>query len=273
MPRTDPDGDAVKLWELATPSELPPTQWTVIRLDGHCFHTFTKPFDEPHDADLSAAMVYTTIDLCEKFQAITGYTQSDEISLLFPPSRENPVTKEPYPLMFNGRKQKLESLTAGYASARFNYHLGKLATKVEDQFSDKYNRMTSGEAYFDSRAITVDNADDVVRIFKWRFKFDCFKNGIAALAQHVFTPKQLFKKSTRAQMCMLSGKGIDIFGEYPPSLFFGTFVKKKLVQKMCQNRKTKVVEPCIRSVFTEVSIRSHPFPERFKEMILSSVMD
>jgi tRNA(His) guanylyltransferase len=273
MPRDDPEGDMVKLWELATPNQLPSNQWTVLRLDGHCFHTYTRPFDSPHDADLCKAMVQTTIDLCKEFHAITGYTQSDEITLAIPPNQEDPDTKERQPLIFAGRKQKLESLSAGLASARFNHHMQQLAGAIQDKQSRKYAMMTSGKAYFDSRAITVPQPEDVVRIFKWRYTFDCFKNGISALAHHVFSSKELFKKSTRMQMCMLSGAGVDIFGDYPASLFYGTFVKKRLVQKMCENHKTKMMEPCIRSEYAEMSIPSHPMPKNFSDLITCSVLD
>lgn len=270
MPRADPDGDVVKEWETKTPNQLPSNQWTVLRLDGHCFHTYTRPFNRPHDIDLCHAMVNTTVDLCKRFNAVTGYTQSDEITLLLLP---NIKTKICQPLLFNGRKQKFESLSAGYASARFNHHMNNLATNLEDKHSDKYLTMTSGEAYFDSRAITVASSEDAIRIFKWRYEFDCFKNGISALAHYIFTPKELYKKSTRAQMCMLSSMNVDIFGDYPASLFYGTFVKKRLIQKMCQNHKTKALEPCIRTEYVKMSIPTRPFPENFHSFITCAVLD
>ncbi|KAJ3337744.1 hypothetical protein HDU93_000634 [Gonapodya sp. JEL0774] len=65
-------------------SAVPPTQPFVIRLDGVAFSTFTKDLPRPFDRRLSNAMVATSVDLVEKFNASCGYTQSDEISLVFP---------------------------------------------------------------------------------------------------------------------------------------------------------------------------------------------
>jgi len=57
----------------------------VVRLDGHCFSTFTRGFDRPYDLRIHRAMVGTATDLLERFGAVTAYTESDEISLIFPP--------------------------------------------------------------------------------------------------------------------------------------------------------------------------------------------
>ena len=61
----------------------------IVRLDGHCFHTFTKGFIRPFDKNLHRAMVLTTGDLVDRFQAYCGYTQSDEITLIFPAANDN----------------------------------------------------------------------------------------------------------------------------------------------------------------------------------------
>lgn len=77
------------------------------------------------------AMINATADLVAYFSCTSGFTQSDEITLLFPA----PVTPEDLELEeknpnqlkksapFNGRVQKITSLAAGYCSVRFNYHL------------------------------------------------------------------------------------------------------------------------------------------------------
>ena len=43
----------------------------VIRLDGHCFHTFTRGFRRPYDERIHRAMVATATDLLERFGAAT----------------------------------------------------------------------------------------------------------------------------------------------------------------------------------------------------------
>ena len=70
-------------YEVRTKSYLPRRTYTVIRLDGKAFHTFTKGFERPYDMNLINAMDYTTKMLCENIQgARVAYTQSDEISIL-----------------------------------------------------------------------------------------------------------------------------------------------------------------------------------------------
>ncbi|KAJ3345381.1 hypothetical protein HDU91_007366, partial [Kappamyces sp. JEL0680] len=108
----------------------------------------TKPFD----VRISNAMLLTTADLVDKFTACTGYTSSDEISLVFdaavhtneqplsaiisydtdePPQKKAKQTNEKHLAKkkgtetlkthpYNGRMQKLASVVAGYASARYS---------------------------------------------------------------------------------------------------------------------------------------------------------
>lgn len=112
-------GDEMKRWEDETCSAVVDlSRPVVVRLDGHCFHTYTRGFRRPYDVRIHNAMVATATDLLERFGAATAFTESDEISLLFPPS-----TGESQSLPFNGRVQKIVSVTAGFASARFNMHM------------------------------------------------------------------------------------------------------------------------------------------------------
>jgi len=55
----------------------------VARLDGKCFHKFTKNMKEPFDENLTQVMIETTKYLVEETNAIIGYTQSDEITLIY----------------------------------------------------------------------------------------------------------------------------------------------------------------------------------------------
>lgn len=62
-------------------------------------------------------MVRTGRDLLMKFKPLSVYTCSDEFTLSFLPPHEKSVH------LFAGRVQKIVSQTAGYTSARFNYHI------------------------------------------------------------------------------------------------------------------------------------------------------
>jgi tRNA(His) 5'-end guanylyltransferase len=256
--RNDPLGNKIKTWEENTPSYLPPNQWTIIRIDGHCFHTFTKSFNRPIDYHLSKAMVLTTQDLCKNFNITTGYTQSDEINLLIPPTNKN-VDDEHYPLAFNGKKQKLESLTAGFASARFNFHLRVLADELKhtnttnsEQNSKKIQKMISGRAFFDSRALTVCSLSEVSDVFLWRHKFDCYRNGISSLAYSLFSAKQLEKKNTSEKINMILSTGAKL-EDYPPQLLYGTFVKKTNVKRPVHNEDNNNINAVIRTEYITIN--------------------
>ena len=130
----------------------------IARIDGHTFSTFTRGFKKPWDPLLSGAMINTMNDLVNEFRAVTGYTQSDEISLIFVPIVDS-KTGEYRNLPFNGRVIKLTSLMAGYASARFNYHLQQ---EYEQKDLEDYkpsaqamDKITNGMAHFDARVFNL----------------------------------------------------------------------------------------------------------------------
>ena len=51
----------------------------LARLDGKCFHSFTKDLNRPFDIRLSEMRKWTTKYLVEETNALLGYTQSDGI--------------------------------------------------------------------------------------------------------------------------------------------------------------------------------------------------
>jgi len=66
-------------------SYVDPSKPMVIRIDGHCFSKFTRGLRKPYEEWLHIAMVRTTAKLVKDFSATMGYTQSDEITLIFLP--------------------------------------------------------------------------------------------------------------------------------------------------------------------------------------------
>lgn len=57
-------------------------------------------------------MIYTTYDLICKFNCSTGYTHSDEITLIFDKNSN----------IFEGKVYKIITSISSYCSIRFNYH-------------------------------------------------------------------------------------------------------------------------------------------------------
>ena len=101
---------------------LPRRTYTIIRLDGKAFHTFTRGLDKPFDNDLTWLMDSTTQYLCQKVQGCQlGYTQSDEISLLL-----TDFATEQTEAWFDGNIQKIVSVAASMATMFFNERMERM---------------------------------------------------------------------------------------------------------------------------------------------------
>jgi tRNA(His) guanylyltransferase len=120
-----------------------PGVFLVARLDGRGFTRLTKErhrFDAPFDVRFRDLMVETVEHLMQcGFRIVYGYTQSDEISLLF--HRDD--------ASFNRKTRKLNSVLAGEASAFFSLQLKDVAC-------------------FDCRICELPTEALVVDYFRWR---------------------------------------------------------------------------------------------------------
>lgn len=113
----------MRVYEESLDQCIIPDIYIVARLDGRSFTRLTKDvckFEAPFDPVFRDLMVNTTKYLMEEsgFQILYGFTQSDEISLLF--SRDENT--------FNRKVRKINTTLAGEASAAFSMAIGKLAT-------------------------------------------------------------------------------------------------------------------------------------------------
>uniref|UniRef100_A0A7S0LKQ3 tRNAHis guanylyltransferase catalytic domain-containing protein n=1 Tax=Coccolithus braarudii TaxID=221442 RepID=A0A7S0LKQ3_9EUKA len=229
-------GDEMKVYEAETCAAAADMhRISIVRLDGHCFHTFTKGFSRPYDMRIHVAMVGTATDLLERFHAVTAYTESDEISLVFPPS-----SAESASLPFNGRVQKIASVFAGYASARFNAHMSvQPFDKADAGEAILAERVARSEAHFDARVFTLPSQRQLVDYFRWRALMDCRRNSISMLAQAHFPASRLQRVEAARVLRMLHDeKGIS--WEDEPAFFrFGCFVKKEQYEKPAFNPKTQ----------------------------------
>lgn len=162
-------GDRMKgQYERRAQSWLPRRTFTIVRLDGKAFHTYTRGLERPYDLRLMMDMGYTAAFLCQEVQgAVLAYTQSDEISLLLT-DYASPGTQA----WFDGNVQKIVSISASACTAKFNaLRPGKLAM-------------------FDSRAFVIPDPVEVVNYFVWRQR-DAIRNSILMLGQAHFSHKQL----------------------------------------------------------------------------------
>jgi len=202
---------------------LDPSKAYMLRLDGHKFSSFTKPFQHPFDVRIHNAMALTMMDLVEYFHCATGFTCSDEISLVFPltfDEEEGKLVQKT--LDFGGKVSKLVSLSAGYASVQFHKHLVR-ATEGDERL---LNFIEFHPPHFDSRVFELPTNAEIVNNLTWRSRIDFRRNSIATMAQAHFSPRELHGVNTKQMLKMLEEKN-DRWEDAPRWYRFGCFAKKE----------------------------------------------
>lgn len=202
MPRNDPLGDRMKdRYEKRARSFLPRRTYTILRLDGKAFHTYTRGLDKPFDMQFMEDMSLTAKYLVENISgAQVAYAQSDEISIVL--TDFGSTRTEAW---FDGSVQKMVSVSASMATARFNeLRPGKLA-------------------FFDSRVFTIPDVVEVHNYLVWRQQ-DAMTNAVSMAAQAKFSQKALHGKSTaQMQEMLFQDAGID-FNDYPARIKRGSMI-------------------------------------------------
>jgi len=203
-------GDLHKSYEKRTESYLLPGVPFVVRLDGRSFHNFTKGLQRPFDSNFSHCMIETTADLVKEFHADVGYTQSDEITLLF---ENNSKASE---MLFGGRVQKIVSIFAARASVKFN------AVKDVCLESKRGNL-----ALMDARVFQYPTKEMAAETLLWR-ETDATRNSLTMLAHHYYPHKELQGKGFKAKHDMLHAKGVN-WNDCDDHFKRGTYLKRTLV--------------------------------------------
>src|SRR5271168_3243767 len=117
--RRDALGDRMKRYEATTQLVLPRRTYTILRVDGRSFHTWTKGLEKPYDREFMSFMDMAAIELCKQIPgAQFAYVQSDEISVLAVDFLD--INTEPW---FDGVVQKWASVAASIASTEFNMYV------------------------------------------------------------------------------------------------------------------------------------------------------
>ncbi|MGY3567902.1 tRNA(His) guanylyltransferase Thg1 family protein [Sinomonas sp. RB5] len=102
--------------EHAHRTHLPRGSYAVVRVDGNGFSKYTRSLVRPFDAGFAVDMQATALFLAAQVQgAVAAYTQSDEISVLL--AAPSTAKSEAW---FGGQVQKIVSITAALATAKFN---------------------------------------------------------------------------------------------------------------------------------------------------------
>jgi len=171
--------ERMRVYETSHDHCVLPGIFIVARLDGRNFTRLTKEvhaFDRPYDERFRDYMVGTVQHLMScGFNVVFGYTQSDEISLLF--SRDE--------TSFGRKLRKFNSVLAGEASAKFSLLLGDVGV-------------------FDCRVSQLPLPEDVVDYFRWRHE-DAHRN---ALNAHCYWRLRDEGLSVGAATSALKGKSV-----------------------------------------------------------------
>lgn len=182
--------------------ELP----VIIRLDGNNFHNWTKGLDRPFDTRLVDLMTETTKFLVQETNAVVGYTQSDEITLiLYSDNRKSSVYND-------GKKQKILSKLTGKCVSFFNE---RRAVLIPDH---------GKIANFDARIYQTPSLEDACAQILWR-ENDATKNSISMLAQSIFSHKELQGLNTSQMQDKMMEKGVN-WNDLPTRLKRGSYVKR-----------------------------------------------
>lgn len=181
-------GDRMKGYEAACKHHLTQRTPLILRLDGKAFHNYLRPVKGTFNEGVRTCMTDTMMHLIINLQnCVFGYTQSDEISLLF--NDWNKLTTEP---AYSANQSKLESIAASMTTGYFNWNKNHY---------DLIPEVTAPFALFDCRAFTIPK-EEVANYFVWRQQ-DATRNSINMLGQLNFSHKQLQGKNVSEVQDML----------------------------------------------------------------------
>lgn len=209
----DEFGDRMKAYEaVETGRRLDISLPIYARIDGRSFSRFARGLIRPFDDRMSRCMVAATAALVEMTHARIGYTQSDEISLVW-------LSEGISEGFFGGKVQKLCSVLSGIATASF-------LSAVMREMPEMANRLP----HFDCRAFNLPSRTEGANAFLWRER-DAVKNSVSMTAHANFSPRQLHKKSCNDMREMLIEAGVD-YEAYPVFFKRGTWVRRDTIMRV-----------------------------------------
>ncbi|KAK1919982.1 hypothetical protein P3342_002277 [Pyrenophora teres f. teres] len=228
----------MKSYESAFDHTLPTTP-IILRLDGHGFSRFTSHFVRPFDQRIHLSMTRTSSDLLGYFPSATlAYTQSDEITLIFPSGLQ----------AFNSRVQKLSSIAASYCSVRFNKHLSAALHELPEPRVSGDVEEWLGTAHFDARFFPVPNVEEALNNLLWRCRNDAVRNAVSGFARTMYTTGEMHGKKTHELVeMMLVEKGVRFEEAVPKWAIEGCLIKREQYEHEGLNMKTGEKEKTFRT--------------------------
>jgi tRNA(His) 5'-end guanylyltransferase len=193
------------------------------RLDGKSFHTWTRDLERPYDARLHKLFVETTKFLVEQTCARIGYTQSDEITLVW---YSDDIESQ---VFFDGKIHKMVSVLASMATGFFNRSTANVwyvrIPRVMPKRPTLIEPQVRPLAFFDCRVWQVPTLEEAANALVWR-ELDATRNSVQMAAQAVYSHNQLLGKPNSELQEMLHQKGIN-WNDYADWCKRGTYVQRK----------------------------------------------
>ena len=237
----------MRVYEESLDQYILPDMFIAVRLDGRSFTSLTKKmnFEKPFDVKFRDMMVDTVKALMEAgFRVVYGFTQSDEISLLFHKDENT----------FSRKVRKINTTLAGEASGTFSLALGEVAT-------------------FDSRVIPLPNEKKLADYFAWRQE-DAKRNALQGycywtLRKEGKTASQaariLNKQGFKFKIDLLEERGIN-FDEVPKWQRHGVGVYFKDIEREGFNPiKNEKVIAKRRELFADYDL---PYGDDYRKYVL-----
>ena len=217
-------GDRMKLYEGLEGKRCMPLLPICVRLDGKCFSQWTKGLTRPYDERMSTLMLLVTSTLVVDTNAVIGYTQSDEISLIYYSSTHASQ------VFLDGRIQKMASILASMTTAHFN-------AGVPNLLPERIGR----SAFFDCRVWTVPTLEEAANALLWRER-DATKNAISMATRHYYSHAQVTGKTGPEQQELLFRAGVN-FNDYPDFFKRGSFVGRRMIDRPFSVEEIELLPP------------------------------
>lgn len=263
--------DTMKQYEHTNNTTLDATKPIVIRLDMRAGGSFVRGLEKPWDSAFTQAMSVTAQKLAEQVQgAQLAYVGSDEITLLL----FNNSEKEHFTPFFNGKLQKIVSITAAMATAEFNK---EWLTLIDDESNAERKALLQSKLFgarFDSRAFNIEgDVRDALLSVWWRVT-DVARNSVQMLARHHFSQKQLHGIGTKEMLLKLESIGHNWSEEVTTENKYGNIFIREAYMGEGYNPKTKETVKTIRHAWfpsSEEQMREFRNMNNYEQIITTQI--
>lgn len=220
-----------------------------VRIDGRGFSKFTADMKRPFDKRMSECMVAATMYLVDRTHARMGYTQSDEISLVFLAG-----DKEGSDVFFNGRVQKLASVLSGMTTVAFLAAI--LKTPGFEHYADRM-------PHFDARVFQLPSRIEAANAFLWREK-DAAKNSVSMACRSTHSHREMHGKSAREMVEMMGERGLNYY-DMPVSFRRGTWIRRVTTERPLNDAELSRIpeahRPSPDMLFQRSEVKSFTIPD------------